>query len=86
MYAARVDRGRIGCVMNIGVRPTVDGTSLRVEVHLLDVTDADLYGSPIRVDLVVRLREERRFAGIDELRAQIAKDVEAARAALTSAP
>jgi len=71
----------LGGVMNIGVRPTVDGTSLRIEAHLFDF-DGDLYGETLRVDLVARLRGEQKFAGLDELKAQIAKDAEAARKAL----
>jgi riboflavin kinase/FMN adenylyltransferase len=60
-------------VMNIGFRPTVDGSSLRVEVHIFDF-DRDLYGSLLRVQLVARIRDERKFAGIAELRAQIEAD------------
>jgi len=71
-------------VMNVGVRPTVDGTSLRVEAHVLDFS-GDLYGSTLRVELVARLRGEQRFAGLPELKAQIARDVEAARQACVSA-
>jgi riboflavin kinase / FMN adenylyltransferase len=67
-----------GGVMNLGVRPTVGGTSLRVEVHLFDF-ERDLYGQTMQVELVSRVREERKFAGIDELRAQIARDAQAAR-------
>ncbi len=67
-------------VMNIGVRPTVDHTGVRtLEVHLFDF-DGDLYGRALRVHLVARLREERKFAGLAELQAQIARDVEEARA------
>ncbi len=68
-------------VMNLGVRPTVDGKTLRLEVHLFDF-DGDLYGAPMRVHLVKRIREEKKFAGLDELKAQIALDAEAARRAL----
>jgi riboflavin kinase / FMN adenylyltransferase len=71
-------------VMNLGLRPTVDGKSLRVEVHLFDF-DGDLYGQPMRVHLVERLREEKKFSGLDELKAQIARDAEAARAVLAGA-
>lgn len=67
-----------GGVMNVGVRPTVGGMSLRVEVHLFDF-DGDLYDQTMRVELVSRIREERKFAGIDELRAQIARDAGEAR-------
>jgi riboflavin kinase / FMN adenylyltransferase len=66
-----------GGVANFGVRPTLNaGPSF--EVHLLDF-DQDLYGQSLRVHLVSRLREERKFAGIDELRAQIGRDIEAGR-------
>lgn len=67
-----------GGVMNLGVRPTVDGSSLRIEVHLFDF-DGDLYGETMRVELIAKIREERRFSGIDELRAQIERDAKAAR-------
>lgn len=89
VYAVRVRRERKGTgtgetgVMNIGVRPTVDGVSLRIEVHLFDF-DQDLYGERLRVDLVARLRGEQKFAGLDELRAQIARDAENARKVLST--
>ncbi len=67
-------------VMNVGVRPTVDGTGRRaVEVHLFDFA-ADLYGSRLRVHLVARIRDEQKFAGVDALKAQITRDAEAAPA------
>jgi riboflavin kinase/FMN adenylyltransferase len=83
VYAVRVTTatGTNGGVMNIGVRPTIGGMSLRIEAHLFDF-DGDLYGQELRVDLVARLRGEQKFAGMDELRAQIAKDAEAARKSL----
>lgn len=68
-------------VMNVGMRPTVDGTALRIEVHLFDF-DGDLYGKPMRVHLVQRIRDEKKFGGLDELKAQIAHDAAAARALL----
>lgn len=70
-----------GGVMNVGMRPTVDGASLRVEAHVLDF-EGDLYGATLCVELIARLRGEQKFAGIDALAAQIARDVEAAREAL----
>jgi riboflavin kinase/FMN adenylyltransferase len=66
-------------VANIGTRPTVGGTDLRLEVHLFDFSD-DLYGSHMRVALVDYLRPERKFASFDELKQQIAADAIAARA------
>ena len=89
VYAVLVDRIVDGVaaplasgVANIGLRPTVSG-GFSVEVHLFDFS-ADLYGSTLRVHLVTRLREERKFAGLDELKAQIAKDSAEARAALAA--
>ena len=68
-------------VVNLGVRPTVGGSALRIEAHLLDF-QGDLYGSALRVHFVKRLRGEQKFSGLEELRLQIARDVDAARAAL----
>jgi riboflavin kinase/FMN adenylyltransferase len=68
-------------VMNLGVRPTVDGKELRVEVHLFDF-EGDLYGQSMRVHLVGRIRDEKKFAGLEELKSQIATDVVVARSML----
>lgn len=65
-------------VMNLGLRPTVDGRRLSIEVHLFDFA-GDLYGRTMRVDVVERIREERRFDGLDALVAQIRADADAAR-------
>lgn len=66
-------------VTNVGVRPTVvEGGAATVESHLLDF-DGDLYGRALRIAFVQRLREERRFEGLDALRAQIAVDLAEAR-------
>ena len=66
-------------VANIGRRPTVaDGVLSRVEAHLFDFA-GDLYGRELDVSLHAFLRAERRFAGLDELRAQIALDAAEAR-------
>jgi riboflavin kinase/FMN adenylyltransferase len=71
-------------VANIGVRPTFSGErKLLVEVHLLDAA-IDLYGLTLRVELVARLREERRFDGVEALKAQIGLDAQAARELLAS--
>lgn len=65
-------------VANIGTRPTVAGTDLRLEAHLFDFT-GDLYGQIVRVALVAFLRPEIRFAGLDQLVAQIETDCRQAR-------
>jgi len=61
-------------VTNIGVRPTFNGSSLSVETHLLD---AQLTAAPKRIEVRFwkRLREEKKFTGPEELRAQIATDI-----------
>jgi riboflavin kinase/FMN adenylyltransferase len=70
-----------GGVCNVGVKPTVEaGAAVVAEAHLLDFDGRDLYGEPIRLAFLERLREERRFPSVDALRAQIARDVERARA------
>jgi len=89
VYAVRVD-GRMGDglyqrlargVTNIGVRPTIGGPHRTVETHLLDFDD-DLYGRRLKLSFVARLRAEQKFASLDELKAQIARDVARARAVL----
>ncbi|WP_019549957.1 riboflavin biosynthesis protein RibF [Thermus scotoductus] len=71
--------GRYKGVANVGTRPTVNGSERRLEVHLLGFA-GDLYGEEMRLVFLKRLREERRFASLEELQAQIAKDVALARA------
>jgi riboflavin kinase/FMN adenylyltransferase len=62
-------------VLNVGTKPTVTGEGHRtVELYIIDFED-NIYGCNIEVSFVRRLREERRFASLDELKAQIAKDV-----------
>ncbi|MBK9259184.1 MAG: bifunctional riboflavin kinase/FMN adenylyltransferase [Polyangiaceae bacterium] len=70
-------------VANLGLRPTVDSsaTQPRLEVHLFDF-EGNLYGRRLRVHLVQHLRPEKRFTGIDMLRAQIIEDSKRARAVL----
>ena len=63
------------------MRPTIGGGKRSVETHLLDFA-GDLYGAQLRLDLVARLRDEKRFASLDELKAQIARDVADAKARL----
>jgi riboflavin kinase / FMN adenylyltransferase len=61
-------------VTNIGKRPTFGGDAQsHVEAHIIGF-DGDLYGQTIRVRVLHRLRGEKKFSGVDELRAQIARD------------
>ena len=67
-------------VTNVGVRPTVsDSGEVSVETFLLDF-DGDLYGQRIRLEFCRRLRNERRFASLEELKDQILRDIEDAQA------
>lgn len=66
---------------NVGVRPTVDGTRTLVEPHLLDF-DREIYGQEMRVEFLARIRDERKFPGLEALKAQITADVEQVRAML----
>ncbi len=82
VYATEVvcRQGVFKSVTNVGSRPTfVDNGGVAIETHILDF-DSDIYGEVLEVRFKTRLRDERKFSGIDELVAQIKKDVEAARA------
>lgn len=86
VYATRIDVGDgqlLDSVTNVGKRPTFAGTHVTVETYIMDWS-GDLYGEPVRIEMVERLRDERRFDGIDALKAQLHKDVENARRALRS--
>lgn len=80
VYAVMVsdgsDRAPLAGMLNIGHRPTVNnGTERSIEVHILDF-EGDLYGKALCIEFVERLREERSFASLDELTAQLAADRE----------
>ena len=77
VYAAFADG--LPAAVNVGVRPTFEtGRGLLVEAYLIDF-DGDLYGRTLRIAFISRLRGERRFAGVEELIAQMHRDVEMAR-------
>jgi riboflavin kinase / FMN adenylyltransferase len=87
VYACRVnilgqpEQQTLLAASSIGVRPTLDQSGpppVRVEVHVLD-RELDLYGRPLAVSWVSRLRGEERFPSLDALKAQIASDVDHAR-------
>nr|HDN01053.1 bifunctional riboflavin kinase/FAD synthetase [Deltaproteobacteria bacterium] len=83
VYVVRVihqDRS-YGGVMNIGYNPTFGGQDLGAEVHIFDF-EKNIYGHPIKLDFIQRLRDEKKFSGPKELAGQITKDVKAARLVL----
>ncbi len=65
-------------VANIGKNPTFGNDALSVEAHILDYK-GDLYGRDIRIHFVQRIRDEKKFSGIDELKERIGKDIELGR-------
>lgn len=80
VYAGFVEVGgeRYVACTNIGLAPTFERGEVRVEAHLLDF-EGDLYGRVVDVGFVERVREEKKFSGVEELRAQITHDVGVAR-------
>jgi riboflavin kinase/FMN adenylyltransferase len=79
VVAATLDDGSVyDGVANIGLRPTVDGRQPSLEVHLLDFAGT-LYGQHLDVVFRHGLRDEEKFASVDELKEQIARDFEDAR-------
>jgi riboflavin kinase / FMN adenylyltransferase len=74
----RVGKDVYAAATNVGVAPTFEGREDRVEAYLLDF-EGDLYGRVVDVSFLRRIRPEEKFSGVEELRAQIARDVEEAR-------
>ncbi len=68
-------------VTNVGTRPTFNGSGVTVESHLFEFNE-NLTGGPMEVRFHSRIRDEQKFSGADELRAQIARDIEAAKGLL----
>lgn len=60
-------------MMNIGTRPTVGGKTQSIEVNLFDF-DKDIYGEQIRLRVLEKIREEQKFASVEELQIQLQKD------------
>jgi riboflavin kinase / FMN adenylyltransferase len=86
VYAVRAytSRGTLGGMMNLGGRPTFGELERHVEVHLFEAS-GDWYGESVSVNVIHRLRDTTRFANVEALIAQLARDADAARAALTQA-
>ncbi|WP_299824572.1 bifunctional riboflavin kinase/FAD synthetase [uncultured Pontibacter sp.] len=75
---AHINGVRNAAMMNIGIRPTVAGKHLTLEVHILDFKE-DIYGKSITVEFVEHLRNEKMFGGLEELKTQLAQDESEAR-------
>ena len=80
VYVVRVEAEgkKFGGIANMGVRPTIDGQSPVLEVHILGFS-GNLYGKKINVEFMKKVRDEKKFNGLDELKEQIFKDISTAR-------
>lgn len=80
VYAARArwDGHVADAVVNLGYRPTFDESQYWIEAYLFDFS-GDLYDRPLTLDFLRRIRPERKFPGVEELRAQVFADMEEAR-------
>jgi riboflavin kinase/FMN adenylyltransferase len=89
VYAVLIQNSKLkikkGGMMNIGVRPTVDGINRVIEVNIFDF-DKDIYGETLTITLIKHLRSEVKFNGLDALKAQLALDKTAAMEALPPVP
>ncbi|MFW2367367.1 MAG: bifunctional riboflavin kinase/FAD synthetase [Desulforhopalus sp.] len=83
VYVTQVvcDNRCYGGILNIGYNPTFGEEQLVAETHIFDFNE-DIYGKPIRVNLLKFLRSERKFSGAEELAEQITKDVVIAKEVL----
>ena len=73
-----IDMSEFEGIANIGIRPTVGGTSPVLEVNIFDFKK-EIYGKRIKVEFVKKIRDEKKFDSLDDLKKQIAKDVNTAK-------
>ena len=73
-----IDEKKYFAVANIGYRPTFDGEKYLFEAHILDFS-SNLYGERMEFDIISKIRETRKFSGIEELKKYINKDIESAK-------
>ena len=80
VYAVRAQTpaGRFGGMMNLGARPTFGDSRRTIEAHLFDAA-GEWYGDRVRLDLIARLRDVKKFGSPEELVRQLARDEESAR-------
>lgn len=68
-----IDGATYRAMSNVGIRPSVGGKELLLETHVIGFT-GDLYGRTLRVTLIEKIRDERRFSSIGDLKEQLIKD------------
>lgn len=83
---ARLGERLYPAMMNIGTSPTFNGAEYRPEVHLFDFEPRPLYGERLRVYFIERIREERRFASVEDLVDRLRRDEQIARGLLEALP
>ncbi len=71
------------CLINHGFQPTIPSGKETIEVFILDFS-GDIYGAKVELAFERYLRAEKKFAGVDALKAQLARDVEAAQERVSS--
>ena len=82
VYVNRNEKVAYKGICNIGYRPTIGNNNAKtIEVHILNF-DEDIYGLDIKVEFVLRMRSEKKFASLKELKAQLEKDKKTAEALL----
>ena len=83
VYASKVyvDGEEYIAMTNVGVRPSVDGSTRLLETHLFGFNGL-LYGLRLRVELLEKIRNEKKFDSVNELREQITKDFETVKSKL----
>ena len=86
VYATRIvlADGVYASITNIGMRPTFAEPARTIEAHIFDF-DRDIYGQDVKLELVDRIRPERKFDSAEMLRAQIASDLKRAKEILATA-
>ncbi len=84
VYAGWLETGeeRLPAAISIGTNPQFDGLDRRIEAYAIDRTDLDLYGRPVEVGFTYYLRSQQVFESLDAFLAQMARDVDHARAML----
>lgn len=87
VFAVNVEtsQGRFGGMANVGPRPSFPDDPPSLEVHLFDF-EGDLYGQKLRVSFEGFLRSQRKFSGLDELKAQLSQDAQNAKVRLQTQP
>lgn len=73
-----IDGVRYRAMSNVGIRPSVGGKELLLETHVIDYS-GDLYGRKLRVCLLEKIRDEKRFSSIGDLRDQLLRDYDKCR-------